>query len=42
MQGGEDQVAGEGRFDGGFGGFLVAGFAHQQHVRVLAHEGPQG
>ena len=42
VQGGEHQVAGEGGFGGGFGGFDVAGFPYQQHVRVLAHEGPQG
>ena len=35
-------MAGEGGFGGGFGGFDVAGFPYQQHVRVLAHEGPQG
>ena len=42
VEGGEHEVAGEGRLDGRAGGFQVARFTHQQHIGVLAHEGPQG
>ena len=42
MEGGEHQVAGERGFQCGFGRFEIARFPHQQHIGVLAHEGPQG
>ena len=41
MQCAENQVTGERGFDRCFRGFQIAGFSHQQHVGVLAHEGPQ-
>ena len=42
VQGAEDQVAGFRRRDGGFHGFQIAQFAHQNHVRVLAQGAAQG
>ena len=42
MQGGQHQVTGQGCLNGCFRCFQIAGFSHQQHVRVLTHEGPQG
>ena len=35
-------MAGLRRLDGDFGGFEIADFAHQDHVRVLAQKGAQG
>ena len=42
MQRGHHEVTSECRLDGCFRRFQVARFPHQQHVRVLTHEGPQG
>ena len=42
MEGRKHQVAGERGFQRGFGCFQIARFPHQQHIGVLAHEGPQG
>ena len=38
VQGGEDQVAGQGGLDRDIGGFAVADFADHDHVRILAHD----
>src|ERR1035441_1499196 len=38
MQGGEDEVAGEGGADGDIGGFAVADFAHHDDVGILADD----
>ena len=42
VQGGQNQVAGEGGFDGNFGGFKVADFADQNDIWILPQEGAQG
>ena len=42
VQGGQDQVPCKGCFDGSFCRFLITGLTHQQHIRVLTHEGPKG
>ena len=41
VNGAENHVAGKGRLGGHLGGFTVANFAHHDHVRVLAQNGPQ-
>src|SRR5260370_452965 len=41
VQGGEDQVTGEGGFDGDVRGLFVAGLPDQDDIRVLAQEGAQ-
>src|SRR5208283_692741 len=41
VDGGEDEVAGEGRLDGDLGGFGVADFADHDLVRVVAEDGAQ-
>jgi hypothetical protein len=42
VEGGHDQVAGEGGLDGDLGGFQIAHFPQHDDVRVLAEEGAQG
>src|SRR5437870_2920581 len=42
VEGGEDEVAGEGGADADLGGFEVAGFADEDDVGVLAEEGAEG
>ena len=42
MKRAEHQMARESGFDGSLRGFQIAGFPHQQHIRVLSHEGSQG
>ena len=38
VQGGDDEVAGEGGADGDVGGFVIANLADDQHLRVLAEQ----
>src|SRR5207253_5556013 len=42
VEGGEDEVTGEGGADADLGGFEVAGFADEDDVGVLAEEGAEG
>src|SRR2546428_1782310 len=42
VQGGEDEMAGEGGADADLGGFEVAGFADEDDVGVLTEEGAEG
>src|SRR5690606_19432135 len=42
VKGGNQQVAGEGRFDGDAGGFLIADFADENNVGVHAQITAQG
>ena len=42
MHGAEHLMAGEGGFDGNFGGFLIADFADHDDVGVLPQNGAQG
>ena len=42
MEGREDLVAGQRRLDGDVGGEVVADLADHDHVRILAHDVPQG
>ena len=41
VQSGENLVAGESRFDGDIGGFVVANFTDHDDVRILAEDGAE-
>ena len=42
VQGAEQFMPCQGRLDGDISGFFVANFSHQNNVRILPQEGPQG
>ena len=41
VQGGENEVAGQGGVDGGFGRFQIADFAHHYNVGSCLKDGPK-